>query len=135
MPVLGSLLWRLLPWSLLAVSGLVGWVLWNQLGMTKLKLANAQEVIRVREDDARRSAEAVAKLSDALTRTEAKVITVTERIYAAPVTRNCGDSPSIRAGRVGVREILAPGGQAPAGREPPAALQRSGAGAGQRQRQ
>lgn len=76
MPALGPLFWRLLPWSLLVVAGLIGWALWNQLGMAKLKLANAQEVIRVREDDARRSAEAVAKLSDALTRTEAKVVTV-----------------------------------------------------------
>jgi hypothetical protein len=135
MPVVGPLLWRLLPWGLLAVAALVGWALWNQLGMAKLKLANAQEVIRVREDDARRSAQAVARLSDALTRIEAKVITVTETIYAAPITRNCGDSPSIRASRVGVRELITPGGQAPAGREPPAALQRPGAGAGERQRQ
>jgi len=68
MPVLGPLLWRLLPWGLLAVAGLLGWALWNEIGMANLKLANAQQVIRVREDDARRSAEAVAKLSDTLTK-------------------------------------------------------------------
>jgi hypothetical protein len=44
--ILGPLLWRLLPWGLLAAAGLVGWALWNRLGMAKLKLANAQEVIR-----------------------------------------------------------------------------------------
>ena len=113
---------RLAPYAALAVAGLVIWGLYGQLGTAKLKLANAEAVIAVRADDARRSAEAVAKLADTLTRTEAKVITVTERIYAAPITRQCADSPAMRASDDGMRQLFGGGGQADPGRQPAAAV-------------
>ena len=112
----GPLALRLAPYAALAVAGLVIWGLYGQLGTAKLKLANAEAVIAVREDDARRSAEAVAKLADTLTKTEAKVITVTEKIYAAPITRQCADSPAMRAADGGMRELFGAGGQADPGR-------------------
>ena len=104
----GPLALRLAPYAALAVAGLVIWGLYGQLGTAKLKLANAEAVIAVREDDARRSAEAVAKLADTLTKTEAKVITVTERIYSAPVTRECAQSPAMKAASDGLHELFTP---------------------------
>ena len=131
-----GLLFRFGPWLLLAIAGLVIWGLWGALGTEKLKLAQAEEVNRIHAADAKRSAESVARLADALQKTETKVVTVTERIYAAPITRDCAQSPAMRAATDGVRQLLQPaGGQAPAGREPPAAVQRPGAGAGAGQRQ
>ena len=104
------------PWLALALAGVVIWGLWGRLEGANLKLANAEAVIAVREDDARRSAEAVTKLADTLTKTEAKIITVTERIYAAPITRQCADSPAMRAADGGMRELFGAGGQADPGR-------------------
>lgn len=114
----GPLLLRVAPYAALAVAGLVIWGMWSRLEAANLKLANAEAVIAVREDDARRSAEAVAKLADTLTKTEAKIITVTERIYAAPITRQCADSPAMRAAGDGMRELFGGGGQADPGRQP-----------------
>jgi len=110
--LLGPLALRLAPYAALAVAGLVIWGLWGQLGTANLKLANAEAVIAVREDDAKRSAEAIAKLADTLNKTETKVITVTERIYAAPITRECAQSPAMRAASDGLRELFPAGGQA-----------------------
>ena len=53
----------------------------------------------------------MAQLAQKLADTETKVITVTERIYAAPVTRECAASPSMRAATDGVRALIS-GGQA-----------------------
>jgi len=117
-----GLLWRIAPYAGLAVAALVIWGLWGQLDTAKLKLANAEAVIAVREDDARRSAEAVAKLADTLSKTEAKVITVTERIYAAPITRECAASPAMRAADDGMRQLFGGGGQADPGRQPAPAV-------------
>ena len=104
------------PWLALALAGLVIWGMWGRLEAANLKLANAEAVIAVREDDARRSAEAVAKLADTITKTEAKIITVTEKIYAAPITRQCADSPAMRAADGGMRQLFGGGGQADPGR-------------------
>ena len=82
--LLGPLLLRIAPYAALAVAGLVIWGMWGRLEAANLKLANAEAVIAVREDDAKRSAAAIAMLADTINKTEAKVITVTERIYAAP---------------------------------------------------
>ena len=110
------------PWLALALAGVVIWGLWGQLGTAKLKLANAEAIIAVREDDARRSAEAVAKLADTITKTEAKVITVTEKIYAAPITRDCAQSPAMRAADDGMHQLFGSGGQANTGRQPSPAV-------------
>ena len=112
----GPLALRVAPYVALALAGLVIWGMWGQLGTAELRLANAEAVIAVREDDARRSAEAVAKLADTITKTEAKVITVTEKIYAAPITRQCADSPAMRAADDGMHQLFGGGGQAEPGR-------------------
>ncbi len=91
-------------------------------GALETKLANANAVIAQREEDMKLSAHIVAKQADALAKLETKVVTVTEKIYAAPVTRECAQSPSMRASSIGVRDIIAPTVQPPAGRQPAPAV-------------
>jgi type II secretory pathway pseudopilin PulG len=123
---------------LAALLALSGWLLrqaWAENGALEAKLADAQAVIQQREQDAKLNAIAVAQLADKLNRTETKVITQVEKIYAAPVTRECAQSPAMRAASDGVRDLIAPAVQAPDRRGAPAAVPGSGAGAGERQRQ
>jgi hypothetical protein len=124
---------------LVALLGVAGFLLkrsYEANGALETKLAGAQAVIDQREADAKANAIAVAQLAQKLNDTETKVITVTEKIYAAPVTRACVDSPSMRAARDGIRELLAkpPTVPAPVRREPPAALPGPGSGGTQPQR-
>lgn len=104
------------PWLLgaLAIAGVVIWGLWGRLEAANTKLAAAETVIQQREDDMKLSAVIVAQQAQALSTLQTKVITVTERIYSAPVTRECAQSPSMRAATVGVRDIVS-GGGSPAG--------------------
>lgn len=95
----------------LAIAGVVIWGLWGRLEGAETKLSAANAVIKQREEDAKANAIAVAQLAQKLADTEIKVITVTERIYAAPVTRECAASPSMRAATDGVRTLIS-GGQA-----------------------
>jgi hypothetical protein len=104
--------WGLGLWLGLAAAGLVIWGLWGQLGAAKTKLAAAEAVIAQREEDMKLSAVIVAQQAQALANLETKVVTVTEKIYAAPVTRECAASPSMRASTVGVRDIIQGGGPA-----------------------
>ena len=99
------------PWVGLALACVLVWNLWGQLGAANAKLSAANAVIAQREADAKANAIAVAQLAQKLNDTETKVITVTERVYAAPVTRECAASPAMRAASDGVRDILQ-GGQA-----------------------
>lgn len=100
------------PWLGLAAAALVIWGLWGQLEAAEVKLSAANAVIEQREKDAKANAIVVAQLAQKLTDTETKVITVTEKIYAAPVTRECAQSPAMRAASDGVRQLLLSGGQA-----------------------
>ncbi|NQW53754.1 MAG: hypothetical protein HQ465_21210 [Rhodospirillales bacterium] len=108
---MSGLLLKIAPWSVgaLAIAGVVTWGLWGRLEAAEIRLAAANEVIQQREADAKANAIAVAQLAQKLTDTETKVITVTEKIYAAPVTRECAASPSMRAASDGVRALLANG--------------------------
>jgi hypothetical protein len=99
------------PWLGLGVAALVIWGLWGQLGTAQAKLKAANAVIEQREADAKANAIAVAQLAQKLNDTETKVVTVTEKVYAAPVTRECAQSPAMRAATDGVRALLS-GGQA-----------------------
>ena len=94
------------PWLALATAAVVIWGLWGRLEAAEVKLDAANAVIEQREADAKANAIAVAQLAQKLTDTETKVITVTERIYSAPVTRECAASPSMRAASDGIRELL-----------------------------
>ena len=99
-------------------------------GALQTQLASAQAVIDQRERDAKENAKAVAQLAQKLTDTEAKVITVTEKVYAAPITRDCAQSPAMRAALGGLSDLYArplPTGDR---REPQVALPASGAAAG-----
>jgi FtsZ-interacting cell division protein ZipA len=131
-----SLLSGLTPWLLgaLAIAGIVVWGLWGRLEAAETKLEAANAVIEQREKDAKANAIAVAQLAQKLTDTETKVITVTEKIYAAPITRECAASPSMRAASDGVRALLSRG-QAGDRAKSAAPLRRSRAGAGEPQRQ
>lgn len=63
------------PWLALGVAALTIWGLYGRLEAATIRAKNAEAVIATREDDAKRSAEAIAKLADTLAKTEAKVIT------------------------------------------------------------
>lgn len=90
---------------------------WAESGKLKVKLADAQAVIDQREQDAKDNAKAVAQLAQRLNDTETKVVTVTEKIYAAPRTDACAKSPAMRAASGGLRELFAlQAVQAPSGR-------------------
>ena len=101
---------------LLLASSILLKMAWAENGKLEVKLAAANAVIAQKEADARLSAVIVAKQADALAKLETKVVTVTERIYSAPVTRECAASPSMRAASDGVRSIIAPAGGADPGR-------------------
>jgi hypothetical protein len=108
--------------AMLVVSGILLKLAWAENGKLEVQLAAASAVIAQKEADARMSADIVRKQADALTKLETKVVTVTERIYSAPVTRECAASPSMRAASVGVRDIIAPAGGADPGRQPAPAV-------------
>lgn len=105
-----GLVLRFGPWLALAFAVTIAWGLWGRLEAAETKLAAAETVIKQREDDMKLSAQIVAQQAEALSKLETKVVTVTERIYSAPVTRECAASPSMRAATVGVRDIISGGG-------------------------
>jgi hypothetical protein len=104
-----SLILRVGPWLALGAAALFIWGLWGELGAARTKLDAANAVIEQREEDAKLNAVAVAQLAQKLIDTETKVITVTEKVYAAPVTRECAQSPAMRAASSGMRAILSSG--------------------------
>lgn len=104
--------------ALLIASGVLLKMAWAENGALEEKLAAADAVIARKEADARLSAEIVSRQADALARLETKVVTQIERIYAAPITRECAASPSMRAASAGVRDIISPPGGADPGRQP-----------------
>lgn len=101
-----GLLLKVGPWLALATAAVVIWGLWGHLEAAETRLAAANAVIEQREADAKANAIAVAQLAQKLADTETKVITVTEKIYAAPITRECAASPSMKAASEGVRELI-----------------------------
>lgn len=131
--MIAGLLWRVAPYAALAVAGVVIWGLWGRLEAANTKLAAANAVIAQRELDGRENARVVAQLAQKLNDTETKVITQVERIYAAPVTRECAQSPAMRAASDGVRAILL-GDQAGDRAQPPGAMPGPDPGAAGRQR-
>jgi hypothetical protein len=132
---MSALIARFAPWSLLAlaVAGVVIWGLWGRLEAKETELAAAKGVIEQAEKDKVANAKAVVQLAQKLADTETKVVTVTEKVYAAPVTRDCAQSPAMRAASDGLRQLF-PGGQADDRRQPAATLPGPAAGAGQSQR-
>jgi hypothetical protein len=128
---MSALIARLAPWSLiaLAMAGVVIWGLWGRLEVKETELAAAKGVIEQAEKDKVANAKAVQQLAQKLTDTETKVVTVTEKVYAAPITRDCAQSPAMRAASDGLRQLF-PGGQADDRRQPAAAVPGSAAGAG-----
>ena len=107
--------------ALLATTGLLLKNEWSENGALDVKLEAANAVIRQREEDQRKNAIAVAQLAQKLNDTETKVITQVEKVYAAPVTRDCAQSPAMRAASDGLRQLF-PGGQAVDRRQPAAAV-------------
>ena len=109
---MSALVARLAPWSLiaLAVAGVVIWGLWGRLEAKDIELSMAKGVIKQAEADKAANAKAVQQLAQKLNDTETKVVTVTEKVYAAPITRDCAQSPAMRAASDGLRQLF-PGGQ------------------------
>ena len=119
---------------LLGVAGVLLRQAWAANGALETKLASANEVIQQREKDMALNAKAVAQLAEKLATTEAKVVTVTERIYSAPKTVACVEQPSIRASILGVRDIYADPVPAGGGRQLAAPVPAPGAVGGNAQR-
>jgi hypothetical protein len=119
-----ALIARLAPWSLVAlvIAGVVIWGLVERNAAIGAELVAAQGVIKQHEEDAKKNAQAVQQLADTLSRTETKVITQVEKVYAAPLTRDCAQSPAMRAASRGLRELFPGGGEARDRREPAAAV-------------
>jgi hypothetical protein len=132
---MSALIARFAPWSLiaLAVAGVVIWGLWGRLEAANTKLDAANAVIEQAEKDKVANAKAVQQLAQKLTDTETKVVTVTEKVYAAPVTRDCAQSPAMRAASDGLRQLF-PVGQADDRRQPAPAVPGPAVGAGRTQR-
>jgi hypothetical protein len=107
--------------ALLATAGILLKNAWAENGALDIKLEAANAVIKQREEDQRLNAIAVAQLAQKLNDTETKVITQVEKVYAAPVTRDCAQSPGMRAASDGLRQLF-PGGQAADRRQPAAAV-------------
>jgi hypothetical protein len=128
---MSALIARVAPWSLIALvmAGIVIWGLWERLAAKETELAVAKGVIEQAEKDKVANAKAVQQLAQKLTDTETKVVTVTEKVYAAPITRDCAQSPAMRAASDGLRQLF-PVGQADDRRQPAAAVPGSAAGAG-----
>lgn len=91
----------------LGAAGLLLKRAWAENGALEIRLASAQAIIDQREQDAKENAKAVAQLAQKLIDTEAKVITVTEKVYAAPITRDCAQSPAMRAALGGLPDLYA----------------------------
>jgi hypothetical protein len=128
---MSALIARLAPWSLiaLAMAGVVIWGLWGRLEVKETELAAAKGVIEQAEKDKVANAKAVQQLAQKLTDTETKVVTVTEKVYAAPITRDCAQSPAMRAASDGLRQLF-PVGQADDRRQPSPTVPGPAAGAG-----
>jgi hypothetical protein len=129
------LITRLAPWSMigLALAGLVIWGLIERNAAIGTELAAAKGVVEQAEKDQAANAKAVQQLAQKLQDTETKVVTITEKVYAAPVTRDCAQSPAMRAASDGLRQLF-PVGQADDRRQPAAAVPGSAAGTGGAQR-
>jgi hypothetical protein len=129
--------WKLVLLGLMAAGLVVAGVLlksaWAENGAIQTKLDAAAGVIKQAEEDKVANAKAVQQLAQKLTDTETKVVTVTEKVYAAPVTRDCAQSPAMRAASDGLRQLF-PVGQADDRRQPAAAVPGSAAGTGGAQR-
>jgi hypothetical protein len=105
----------------LAVAGVAIWGLWERNAAIGIELAAAKGVIKQAEEDKAANARAVQQLAQKLNDTETKVVTVTEKVYAAPITRDCAQSPAMRAASDGLRQLF-PSGQADDRRQPAAAV-------------
>jgi hypothetical protein len=128
---MSALIARLAPYSMiaLAIAGVVIWGLIERNAAIGTELAVAKGVIEQTEKDKAANAKAVQQLAQKLQDTETKVVTITEKVYAAPVTRDCAQSPAMRAASDGLRQLF-PVGQADDRRQPAAAVPGSAVGAG-----
>jgi hypothetical protein len=128
---MSALIARLAPYSMIAlvIAGVLIWGLIERNAAIGAEFAAAKGVIEQAEKDKAANAKAVQQLAQKLQDTETKVVTVTEKVYAAPVTRDCAQSPAMRAASDGLRQLF-PAGQADDPRQPAAAVPGSTAGAG-----
>lgn len=109
MPSLTMIIGAVAGLALLAAAGL-GFLLqqaYEANGALRTQLAADDAVIKSHEADAKKNALAVAQLAQKLTDTETRVVTVTEKIYAAPVTRECAQSPAMKAASEGLKTLFA----------------------------
>jgi hypothetical protein len=120
---MSALVARIAPWLLLAlaVAGVVIWLLIERNATIGRDLDAARAVIEQHEQDRKANEKAVQQLAQKLQDTETKVIPQIERVYVAPRTTVCADTPAMRAASDGMRELF-PGGQAADRRQPAPAV-------------
>lgn len=106
---------RLAPWAALALAGLALWGLWGRLDAAETRLAASEAIVRQKQADAALSAELLSHQAAALTALSIKATTQVQQVYNVPITRDCAQSPAMRAGSRGVRELFG-AGEPPAGR-------------------
>jgi hypothetical protein len=125
MPSIATIL-RFAPWAIAGLM-LLG-ALWYRGQYESCLAAGAKALAAQIEQDKAENAKAVAALNEQLRTVENKIVTVTEKVYAAPITRDCAQSPAMRAASDGLRQLFS-GGEAEHRREPAAAVPGPNAGA------
>ena len=131
---LSALSW--LPWAIAAGSFVIGagGTLWYRSEYESCLAAGAKALADQIEVDKRDNAKAVGDLNKLLQTNERKIMPAVEKVYAAPQTNACANSPAMRAASDGLRQLF-PGGQADDRRGVAPAVPGSAAGAaGQPQR-
>lgn len=120
-----SVLFKMLPsWVPLALAGVLlaalttGYFVWQakerEIGRAQIEAADAKALAKQKADDAKLSADIVAKQQVALTALENKANTSIVRYVNAPKTTGCG--PVMRDASHSVHELFLNPGQPPAGR-------------------
>jgi hypothetical protein len=136
MAIVGRLLGLLPPWAPLALAGVLLATLaggffalrsaWRAEGAARAVAANQEAIVAQKERDARPSRELVESQAIELAALRTRADTIVTRIVHVPVTSGCG--PSMRDASRGLHELFANPGRPPAGRQPAAAVPRSGTG-------
>jgi hypothetical protein len=114
----------------MAALGLLSYALYerSEAAATQLEAANA--VIKQAEIDKADNAKAIGQLNQQLAANDRKITSAVEKVYAAPQTNACANSPAMRAASDSLRDLF-PGSQTGNRSGAPAAMPGPGAGAGQ----
>jgi hypothetical protein len=122
----------LTPYLLAGVAavGLLSYAMYERSEAASTRLEAANAVIKQAEIDKADNAKAIGQLNQQLAANQRKITPAVEKVYAAPQTNACANSPAMRAASDGMRELFR-SGQTDDRSGAPAALPGPNAGAGQ----